>query len=168
MNNRLVQTLLVLTVVLINTEVSKGQEFNKTRITGALSIPELINAGISLDLNKSSQIGLTLGKGARREFGINLEHRLYLGTISKKTSRRKWFVRQGYSLGFDPCPKNATASCTSGTISFFTVTVGGDLKSKYPNKGWTIDFGAFYLTEESYVGHILPALRVQYYGYLKK
>lgn len=152
----LIITGLILLFLLFNGELVMGQEnVSNTKVAFGLSAPELLHAGIGVSLSKSSQIGLFGGISPTMGgiwTSLNFEHRLYVGT-------KKWFFRQGYSI-FPKGPDHA-----------FTLSIGKDLKSKKTNRGWTIDGGFFYLlyhADDPEIGPLLPALRIQYYVFIKK
>ena len=141
---------------------AQGDTLTKVRFVIGLSAPELLHAGIDLDLGKSNQIGISAGIGP--SWGtvwptLNIEHRLYFGKLTESTNRRKWFFKQG-----------ATYFTAAENQSAITFSVGADLKSKARNKGWTIDLGAFILfqSENDRKNQIYPALRFQHYNYFKR
>lgn len=133
----------------------------KTKFVIGLSAPELLHAGVNFDLSRWNQLGLSVGVGPSLGQAwptVNLEHRLYFGTIGDLTNRRKWFFRQGGT--WFPAGKEGAGS----------LTLGIDLKSKHPSRGWTIDAGTFILfrNRRDYKNQIYPALRFQYYSFFKK
>jgi hypothetical protein len=113
-------------------------------------------------LGKTSQVGFSTGVGP--SWGavwptLNIEHRLYFGKITESANRRRWFIKQGLTY--------FTAAESQSAVSF---SVGSDLKSRARNRGWTIDLGGFILIQNNNdrKNLFLPALRFQYYSYLKK
>lgn len=134
----------------------------KTRFVIGLSAPELLHTGINIDLGKSNQVGISAGIGP--SWGtvwptLNIEHRFYFGRFSESINRRKWFFRQG-----------ATYFTAGKNQSVVSLSAGADLKSKSRNKGWTIDLGGFILFQNyrDRENMLFPALRFQFYNYLKK
>jgi hypothetical protein len=141
--------------------VPAQDSLTRTRFVIGLSGPELLHTGININLAKFSQVGLSAGIGP--SWGevwptLNFEHRLYLGKINKFTQRKQWFFKQGATY------------FPAGDQAALTFTVGGDLKSKARERGWTIDAGIFilYQKDEDLENKIYPALRFQYYAYFKK
>ena len=74
---------LLITALTIQLPVRAQDEYNRTRFSVAGSAPELINAGLSIDLGKSSQIGFYVGllptmglNGAKVTIGLSAEYRL--------------------------------------------------------------------------------------------
>ncbi len=133
----------------------------KTRIVIGLSVPELAHAGISFDLGKHNQLGMSAGIGPTLGGvwpSFNAEHRLYFGNLIEKTNRRIWFFRQG--INYFP----------AGDDVGVTLSAGLDLRSKRRNNGWTIDAGITYLLpgEWDRYRNSFPSLRFQYYNYFKK
>ena len=142
--------------------VNAQDTLTKTRFVVGLSAPELLHAGITVDLGKTSQVGFSTGVGP--SWGavwptLNIEHRLYFGKITESANRRRWFIKQGLTY--------FTAAESQSAVSF---SVGSDLKSRARNRGWTIDLGGFILIQNNNdrKNLFLPALRFQYYSYLKK
>jgi hypothetical protein len=153
---------LILLHLSVLTGRAQADTLTKARFVIGLSAPELLNAGLNIDLGKSSQIGISAGIGA--SWGtvwptLNIEHRLYFGKLSESTNRRKWFFRQG-----------ATYFTAAENQSAITFSVGADLKSKASNKGWTIDLGGFILfqSQRDRNNQIYPAFRFQHYNYFKR
>ena len=142
--------------------VNAQDTLTKTRFVVGLSAPELLHAGITVDLSKTSQVGFSTGVGP--SWGavwptLNIEHRLYFGKITESANRRRWFIKQGLTY--------FTAAESQSAVSF---SVGSDLKSRARNRGWTIDLGGFILIQNNNdrKNLFLPELRFQYYSYLKK
>jgi hypothetical protein len=143
--------------------IAQMDSLSKARFVIGLSTPELFHAGGSIDLGKSNQIGVSAGVGPT--WGgvwptLNIEHRLYFGKLSEITRRKTWFFRQG-----------ATTFTESDHQRAITLSLGADLKSKYRNRGWTIDLGAFLLLQNDVMGRtdkIGPALHFQYYSFFKR
>lgn len=102
---------------------AQADTLTKTRFVIGLSAPELVHAGINMDLGKSNQVGINAGIGP--SWGavwptLNIEHRLYFGKLIEATNRRKWFFKQGATY--------FTGSKKQSAVSF---TVGGfEIKSK--------------------------------------
>jgi len=141
--------------------VSRAQSdsISRTRFVAGLSAPELLHIGVNYDLAKFSQLGFSAGIGP--SWGgvwptLNLEHRLYLGKTSQFTNRKQLFFRQGVTW-FTASDNNQYS---------LNLTVGGDLKSKSPKRGWTIDGGLLILFQDDteMKTMVLPALRFQYYS----
>ena len=92
---------------------------------------------------------------------VSLEHRLYFGKNSKKTSQKTLFFRQGTT--FFP-------SAESPQKFALNLTLGKDLAFKNNKNGLSIDAGVFYLPESQSSSIILirslnlwPALRFELY-----
>lgn len=133
----------------------------RARFVAGLAAPELLHAGVNVDLGTRSQVGFQAGIGP--SWGtvwpsLNLEHRLYFGRLQEQIRRRKWFFRQGLTY------------YTAGPEGALNLSLGADLRSKARNRGWTIDAGLFYLDPRAADrrNRLYPALRFQYYGYFKK
>ena len=140
----------------------QADTLTKTRFVIGLSAPELLHAGVNVDLGKSNQVGFSAGIGP--SWGevwptLNIEHRLYFGKIIESTKRKRWFFRQG-----------VTYFAAAEKQSAITFSVGADLKSKARNRGWTIDVGGLVLfrDENDRKNKLYPALRFQHYSYFKK
>jgi hypothetical protein len=134
----------------------------KTRFVIGISAPELLHAGVNMDMGKTNQVGVSAGIGP--SWGtvwptLNIEHRLYIGKLIEETGRKRWFLKQG-----------ATYFTAAENQSAFSFSVGADLKSKARNNGWTIDLGGFILfqSDRGRKNQFFPALRFQHYNYFKK
>ena len=141
---------------------AQADTLTKTRFVIGISAPELLHAGINIDLGKFNQVGFSAGIGP--SWGtvwptLNIEHRLYFGKYIESTNRRKLFFKQGATY--------FTAGENESAVSF---SVGADLKSKARNRGWTIDLGGFILFQNyrDRQNKFYPALRFQHYNYFKR
>lgn len=161
--------MLIYVLTLSSFTIALAQERgDKIRLAVGISAPEMLNFGLGVDISKSNQLGFYGGIGPSMNAiwtSLNLEHRWYFGKFSDITKRRQWFFRQGYT--YYPSGNGSLID-----DSVVTMTFGKDLKSKKSSKGWTIDLGLFYRLgyvreSESEPGAIIPALRFQYYGFLK-
>lgn len=133
----------------------------KVKLVIGVSAPELAHAGLSLDLGKHNQLGMSAGIGPT--WGgvwpsFNAEHRLYMGNLREKIKRRVWFIRQG--IHYFPGGDDVAASLSAGL----------DFRSGRRHNGWTIDAGIFYLfpEERNRYRSVYPSLRFQFYNYFKK
>lgn len=135
---------------------------SKSRFVVGISAPELLHAGVNVDLGTRSQVGVSAGIGP--SWGtvwptISLEHKLYFGAIRESTQRRPLFFRQ-----------SGTYFLSGRSQAAIALTFGGDLKSKSRHKGWTIDLGLFLLIQnyQDKENRFYPAVRFQHYGYFRK
>lgn len=144
--------------------IAQEKKSGKTKLVAGLSGPELIHAGVSYRLANASQLGLNAGIGPSAGSAwtaISLEHRLYFGKNSDKTSQKVWFFRQGTT--FFP-------QASSNQQFTLNLTVGKDLVFKNGHSGLTIDAGVFYLPDSEGSSIILirslnlwPALRFEFF-----
>ena len=73
---------------------SQEKKISRTRFVIGLSAPELLHAGLTYRIANASQIGLSVGAGPSLGTiwpSINLEHRLYFGKNSIKTTQKSGF-----------------------------------------------------------------------------
>jgi hypothetical protein len=106
-------------------------------ILGA-GISEFFHLGIGRDLSPRSQLNFTAGAahswGAFR-FAFALQHRYYVGKISDRTNRRKWFCSQEYSSIITPSGWGGSAQ------PFPSLKMGIDFIGQKSGQGCSIDFG---------------------------
>ena len=156
--------LVTLALLILSIPDARAQDsLSKTRIGIGLSAPELLHVGIAHQLTSYNQLGVSAGIGPTMGGvwpSLSAEHRLYFGNRHPLTKRRQWFLRQGVSY------------YPAGDDVAVTFTLGADLGSKKAGSGWTIDGGVFFLPssekDEWINSRLIPALRFQYYGLLRR
>lgn len=156
-NNR--KWILPITFGLIAFSVYSQENNSRIRFVLGASIPEALHTGVSFNLNRLSQFGVSAGIAPEQEtvWSLNAEHRLYLGRTQEETGRKKWFFRQSASYYLNE------KEWVAITLSF-----GLDLKSKHPNRGWTMDIGIGQPLPGTDYLEYFPAIRIQHYWYFKK
>ena len=150
-----------LSLIVLHT-TAQSDSLGKMRFAIGLSAPELLHAGIGVNVSRSNLIGLYVGVGPTMGGvwpTLNAEHRLYFGKINESTHRKRWFFRQSFTYFTPDTDQKAIA-----------LTIGSDLRSKAVSSGWTIDIGGFILLQNELdrENKIYPALRFQFYGIGKR
>lgn len=84
----------------LSVAVAQTDTLTKVKLLIGISVPELAHAGLSLDLGKHNQLGMSAGIGPT--WGgvwpsFNAEHRLYFGNLREKTKKRIPFFRQAFT-----------------------------------------------------------------------